>query len=103
MEGFTLCSSYGRNCSGIIYNKDLFRKAGLDPDHPPKDWNELYEFARKLTVDKNRDGKTDQYGFYVPVFPASGQLSIWMVLQWAPFLWQAGGTEIDLGTNKGFI
>lgn len=79
----------------LLYNKTAFLKAGLDPNHPPADWKELYEYAAKLTFDKDKDGKTDQYGFYIPVFPASGQLSIWMVLQWSPFLWQAGGKEIN--------
>ncbi len=79
----------------LLFNRDLFRQAGLDPNHPPENWNELYEYALKLTVDKDDDGKIDQYGFYVPVFPASGALSIWMVLQWSPFLWQAGGKFIN--------
>ena len=79
----------------LIYNKNKFREAGLDPEKPPKDWNELYEYAIKLTKDKDGDGKIDQYGFYIPAFPASGPLSVWMVLQWTPFLWQAGGQEIN--------
>lgn len=79
----------------LIYNRRLFREAGLDPESPPENWDELIEYAQKLTKDKNGDGIIDQYGFYVPVFPASGPLSIWMVLQWSPFLWQAGGQLID--------
>jgi len=79
----------------LLYNRDLFREAGLDPNHPPENWDELYEYTKKLTLDKDGDGKIDQYGFYVPVFPASGALSIWMVLQWSPFLWQAGGEFIN--------
>jgi ABC-type glycerol-3-phosphate transport system substrate-binding protein len=79
----------------LIYNKNKFREAGLDPEKPPKDWNELYEYTIRLTKDKDGDGKIDQYGFYIPAFPASGPLSVWMVLQWTPFLWQAGGREIN--------
>jgi len=79
----------------LLYNRDLFRAAGLDPDHPPSNWDELYRYAMQLTRDRDGDGKIDQYGFYVPVFPASGALSIWMVLQWTPFLWQAGGEFIN--------
>lgn len=79
----------------LIYNKTKFKEAGLDPERPPQNWNELYKFAMKLTKDKDGDGKIDQYGFYIPAFPASGPLSVWMVLQWTPFLWQAGGEEIN--------
>ncbi len=79
----------------LFYNKDMFRRAGLDPDKPPRTWQELRETARKLTVDKNGDGVLEQYGFYLPALPASGALSIWTTLQWTPYLWQAGGVQID--------
>ncbi len=36
----------------LYWNKDLFAKAGLNA--PPKDWNELLEYSKKLTTyDKN--------------------------------------------------
>jgi multiple sugar transport system substrate-binding protein len=43
----------------LWYRKDLFRKAGLDPDAPPKTWDELMADAQKLTG----DGK---YGIGIP-------------------------------------
>jgi multiple sugar transport system substrate-binding protein len=79
----------------LVYNRDIFRRAGLDADDPPENWDEMLEIARRLTVDADGDGQIDLWGFYVPVYPASGNLNIWMVLQWTPFLWQAGGHIID--------
>jgi ABC-type glycerol-3-phosphate transport system substrate-binding protein len=84
----------------LIYNKDHFKAAGIDPEVPPKTWNDLKEYSKKLTLDKDGDGKTDQYGFYVPAYPGSGPLSIWEVLQWSPYLWQAGGGIIDSTQTK---
>jgi multiple sugar transport system substrate-binding protein len=79
----------------LLYNRGLFREAGLDPDHPPKDWDELKQYASRLTSPADARGRREKYGFFVPVFPASGELNIWMNLQWTPFLWQAGGDEFD--------
>ncbi|MEW6511176.1 MAG: ABC transporter substrate-binding protein [Bacteroidota bacterium] len=79
----------------LVYNRGLFREHGLDPDRPPRDWDELRQYAAALTADHDGDGRIDHYGFFVPVFPASGELNIWMTLQWTPFLWQAGGVEFS--------
>jgi len=32
----------------MLYNKDLFKKAGLDPERPPERWDEFLEAGRKL-------------------------------------------------------
>lgn len=79
----------------LLYNKDMFRAAGLDPEHPPKNWDELREYSKKLTLDKNNDGTFEQVGFFVPIFPAAGPQGPWMVWQFMPYLWQAGGYLID--------
>ena len=38
------------NSSSMImwYNKDAFKKAGLDPEKPPKTWPETFDYAKKL-------------------------------------------------------
>lgn len=79
----------------LLYNKDMFRNAGLDPNKPPQNWDELYADAKKLTLDNNHDGKYEQVGFFLPVYPAAGPLGGWMVWQWLPYLWQAGGNVIN--------
>ncbi len=45
----------------LFYNKALFKKYGIT--HPPRTWSEFIKTAKKLTVDKNGDGKPDQFGF----------------------------------------
>ncbi|WP_041780044.1 ABC transporter substrate-binding protein [Allocoleopsis franciscana] len=45
----------------LFYNKKAFQSAGID--QAPKTWNELREASQKLTLDQNRDGRKEQYGF----------------------------------------
>ncbi|MBI5094118.1 MAG: ABC transporter substrate-binding protein [Candidatus Hydrogenedentes bacterium] len=45
----------------LLWNKNAFRRAGLDPEVPPKTIKEIEEFAVKLTVKKG--GQIEQYGF----------------------------------------
>lgn len=78
---------------GLVYNKKMFEEAGLT--HPPRDWNEFYEYSKKLSVDKNNDGKLERAGVLLPVYPAAGALGGFMVWQWVPFLWQAGGYVVN--------
>lgn len=41
----------------FFWNKDLFRAAGLDPERPPENWDELREFARAIDeIDPNAWG-----------------------------------------------
>lgn len=80
----------------LIYNKDLFREAGLDPERPPETWAELLEYSRRLMKDANGDGRNEQIGFFVPAVSASGPQGAYMMWQWTPFLWQAGGYLVDL-------
>ncbi len=35
---------------GLVYNKPLFAKAGLDVDNPPKTWTEVREAAKKIAA-----------------------------------------------------
>ena len=84
----------------LLYNKDMFKAAGLDPMKPPETWKELYDYSKKLTLDKDGDGRIDQTGMFIPIYPAAGPLGSWMVWQWEPFLWQAGGDIIDKEQTK---
>lgn len=48
---------------GIVYRKDLVAAAGLDPERPPRTWNEFSSWCEKLTfTDKKIPGATVQRG-----------------------------------------
>ncbi len=63
----------------MFYNKEMFREAGIDS--LPTDWLSFVQACERLTIDKDEDGKTDQYGFIV-------EPSVEMVM---PFVYQNGG------------
>ena len=55
----------------LWYRKDLFEKAGLDPNRPPRTWDELLDFCEKI-----KKSGTVQYPIAVPgaVHMATDQL-----------------------------
>ncbi|MFC5802053.1 extracellular solute-binding protein [Streptomyces formicae] len=40
----------GQYSMGLVYNRALFQKAGLDPDKPPATWDEVRSAAKKITA-----------------------------------------------------
>ncbi|MCR4265807.1 sugar ABC transporter substrate-binding protein [Nitratireductor sp. ZSWI3] len=40
----------------LFWNKDLFAAAGLDPETPPKTWDEMYTFASTVKEKTDADG-----------------------------------------------
>ncbi|MDB5586449.1 MAG: putative substrate-binding component of transporter [Devosia sp.] len=68
------------DASIIAYNKDLFAKAGLDPEKAPASLAEIAEDAKKITALGN-----DTYGLF---FVASS--GSWLVYDFTPHIWAAG-------------
>jgi len=60
----------------LFYHRDLFEKAGLDPDVPPMTWDEFVGYAEKLT-----DRENGVFGFGM-------RNSLWWSL---PFIYSFGG------------
>jgi sn-glycerol 3-phosphate transport system substrate-binding protein len=46
-DGNMLSMPFNSSTPILYYNKDAFKKAGLDPNSPPKTWSEVAEAARK--------------------------------------------------------
>ncbi|MFQ3549594.1 MAG: extracellular solute-binding protein [Armatimonadota bacterium] len=65
----------------LFYNKELFRKAGLDPEKPPKNWEELVEYSKKLTI-RNERGQLTQVGF---------ANFLYLPNDFSMYLWQSNG------------
>jgi len=47
-DGTMLSFPYNSSSPILYYNKDIFQKAGLDVDNPPKTWDEVWDAARKI-------------------------------------------------------
>ena len=50
-KGEMLSLPFNSSSTVMWLNKDAFRKAGLDPETPPKTWPEVFEAAKKLKAD----------------------------------------------------
>jgi multiple sugar transport system substrate-binding protein len=57
-KGLQYCIPVFADVYAYTYNGDMYREAGLDPEDPPQDWEELLEHLKGLTA----PGK-GQYGF----------------------------------------
>ena len=61
--GGTLWSMPFNNSLPVLYyNKDLFKSAGLDPEAPPQNLDELLADAQKMTLDPGNTGTPSQWG-----------------------------------------
>jgi sn-glycerol 3-phosphate transport system substrate-binding protein len=47
-DGTMLSFPFNSSSPILYYNKDIFQKAGLDAENPPKTWDEVFEAARKI-------------------------------------------------------
>jgi multiple sugar transport system permease protein len=61
----------------LLYNKRMFREAGLDPNRPPRTWDELRQYSLRLTK-KDSAGRLTQLGYAE-------------VSNFREYLWESGG------------
>ena len=88
-------SYFDGTCYGIVsdavwtalyYNKDMFREAGLDPERPPRNWDELLAYADRLTV-RREDGTPVRAGLSL----RKAGFKAGTAEKWLTFLYSAGG------------
>ena len=66
----------------LMWRKDLFQEAGLDPERPPQDWAELLAYAKRLS-----DPAAEKFGINLD----GGPQAAW---DFMAFLWSAGGEAV---------
>jgi multiple sugar transport system substrate-binding protein len=73
----------------LYYNKNLFKQAGLDPNRPPKNYDEMLHYAEKLSKLKDPNGnQIYAFGQTTASVPVSGSSINGMVFNF-------GGTVLD--------
>jgi len=85
IDGELVCLPQNISSLVVYYNRDLFRKAGVEEPRRGWTWNEMVEKAIRLTRDENGDGNVDQYGLGVEP----------TLIRIAPFVWSNGGEVVD--------
>jgi multiple sugar transport system substrate-binding protein len=84
-EGATYALPFTAEASAMYYNKDLFKKAGLDPEKPPTNYAEIRDAAKKI-----RDLGDDHYGFTF-----AGGCGGCNVFEFTPHIWASGGDVLS--------
>ncbi len=79
----------------LYYNKDMFDAAGVA--YPTEDWtwDDLRATAKTLTLDKDGDGATDQWGFWAEAYDQEPF--------WGSVIWSHGGDIVDAAAGKTLI
>ncbi|MDZ5473290.1 ABC transporter substrate-binding protein [Bacillus sp. 31A1R] len=97
-EGSTYSIPFQRSTIVLYYNKEAFEEAGLDPNNPPTNWEELKEYSKKLT--KTEGNKTTRYGVEIP----SSGFPYWLfqafAIQNGKNLMSSDGKEVYLDTKE---
>jgi len=91
-EGKIWAIPFQRSTPILYYNKDLFKKAGLDPNKSPTTWEELQATAQKATL-RNAQGQVTSWGLTIPD-------DIWLVMC---FIYQNGGRVSSADFKKAYL
>lgn len=87
------------NSYAFFYNKKLFKKAGLDPEKPPRTWDEVLQYSAKLTK-RDAKGNYTQMGF----IPSYGNVQTSTLMAWelGAEMLTNNGTKVNL-TGKANV
>ncbi len=84
---------------GLLYNRTLFTKAGLDPDQPPSTWDEVRADAKKITA---LGGNTVGFAEYSKNNQGGWHFTTWMYSMGGDIAKKDGNTwKADFDNDKG--
>lgn len=96
-DGTMLSFPYNSSSPILYYNKDVYEKAGLDPNDPPKTWPEVWEDARKIVSSGAAPcGYTSAWLTWIHL----ENFAAWNNLQYATNENGLAGPEIELKINS---
>lgn len=87
IEGKQVSVPVSANNLAYMYNREVFRDAGLDPDNPPATWDELLEQGKKIVE------KTGKPGY--DLYTEAGDNGEGLTWNFQVSLWQAGGEFLN--------
>ena len=82
----------------LYYNKDHFRDAGLDPERPPNTWDEMMDYAEKLTI-RDSDGTIERAGISL----RKTGYKQGTAEKWLTFFYSAGGVPFDSAGSVSYF
>jgi sn-glycerol 3-phosphate transport system substrate-binding protein len=95
-DGTMLSFPYNSSSPILYYNKDIYEKAGLDPNAPPATWEEVWAHARQI-----RDSGAASCGYTTawPTWIHLENFAAWNNLQYATNENGLAGPDIELTIN----
>jgi sn-glycerol 3-phosphate transport system substrate-binding protein len=84
---------FQRSTVVLYYNKEAFKEAGLDPNRPPATWQEMADFAQKLTR-RDASGNVTQWGVQIPSSGFPYWLFQGLAIENGVNLMNAAGTQV---------
>jgi multiple sugar transport system substrate-binding protein len=79
----------------LVYSVDALKEAGLNPAKAPDTWDDVLQYAKKLTI-ASPGGATKQYGLTMQGKPVT-QIFAWFL---TPLVWSFGGDFTDEKCTK---
>lgn len=87
IDGKQLSVPVSANNLAYMYNRDVFKEAGLDPDNPPTTWEELLEQGKTIVETTGKSG--------YDLFTEAGDNGEGLTWNFQVSLWQAGGEFLN--------